>query len=328
MRRLNLLIIFLVIIYMGISSGVKILKAVHVDKERAFFVEERITLKSLPKDKSNMRVWIPYPVSDNWQTISDFKLESPFDADLVTEKEYGNKIIYLTSEQDFSDENTLEVLLRFKVNRKEYDTSLGPEVSYNDVSHFLKPNRLVPVNEEIKALATKITYEKDSDLEKVRAIYDFIIDELTYSKDDPSVCGIGDSLLTMEVKKGICTDYHSLFISLVRSLEIPAKFEIGFPIPAGVEQHTRKGYHCWAKFYLEDKGWIPVDISEADKHPEKRDYFFGHIDENRVHFATGRDVKLKYAKNKEPLNFFIYPYVELNDSQFYNIDFEISFREL
>ena len=57
---------------------------------------------------------------------------------------------------------------------------------------------------------------------------------------------------------------------------------------------------------------MPVDASEASKHPEKHDYYFGHLDENRVAFTMGRDLELKPRQNREPLNYLIYPYAELD----------------
>ena len=70
-----------------------------------------------------------------------------------------------------------------------------------------------------------------------------------------------------------------------------------------------------------------MDISEADKHPEKKDYFFGRIDENRVHLTSGRDIVLAYAQDSPPLNFFVYPYAELGGERFDTIETDISFKQ-
>jgi hypothetical protein len=53
-----------------------------------------------------------------------------------------------------------------------------------------------------------------------------------------------------------------------------------------------------------------VDISEAWKHPEKKDYYFGAYDENRVQFTSGRDLELQPKQQGDPLNYFVDPYVE------------------
>lgn len=299
---------------------------------RIFSIEESIALKNFPQDAKQIQLWVPYPIDDTWQVVDDFKLEGPFTSQTITDKEYGNKILYLKGNGKRLSGNNLKIKISFKVQRKEHGISdiesssleLSPGKS---LRRFLEPDTLVPVNGEIKKLAQKITQGKNSDLEKVRAIYDYLIDELTYAKDDPKVCGLGNSLLTLEFKKGICTDYHSLFISLARSLGIPAKFEIGFRLPEDTREGKLNGYHCWAKFYLKDRGWIPVDISEADKHPQKRDYFFGAIDENRIHLTSGRDINLQYAKDLQPLNFFVYPYIEVNGKEFSDVETNIFFKE-
>src|SRR5262249_59957846 len=71
------------------------------------------------------------------------------------------------------------------------------------------------------------------------------------------------------------------------------------------------GYHCWAFFHPKGKGWVPVDISEANKNPKMQDYYFGNLTEDRVTFSTGRDLELTPKQEGEPLNFFVYPYVEV-----------------
>lgn len=317
---LTLLIIFSLL-------GIKPLAATVKLKERVCRLEEKIVLSDFPKKLQDVRIWVPYPVSDNWQKISEFKISGPFKRRIFFDKKFKNKILFLTFPKNIRHKDPLEITLSFKVQRREYAGSPDNAVSKETLSHFLKADRLVPVNGEIKKLAEKVTQGKSGDLEKVRAIYDYLIAELTYARDDPKICGIGDSLLTLQHKKGICTDYHSLFISLVRSLGIPAKFEIGFRIPADTQEGKLNGYHCWAKFYLKSKGWVPVDISEADKHPEKKDYFFGHIDENRVHLTSGRDIVFAYAQDSPPLNFFIYPYAEVNGQEFHDIQTNIFFRQ-
>jgi len=319
---------FIIIIIMFVPFGISGLAAQFSPKERLFLIEEKILIKNLPKEAGNLRVWVPYPVSDNWQAIEDFKLTAPFKADVIRDKEYGNRILILKSKKDATYNMPLQITLSYMAKRREYGASGDLETSSKNLFRFLRADKLVPVNGKIKRLAEEITQGKSNNLGKARAIYDYLIDKLTYSKDDPKVCGIGDSLLTLQYKKGICTDYHSLFISLVRSLGIPAKFEIGFRIPKEPQEGKLNGYHCWAKFYIKGKGWIPVDISEADKHPEKRDYFFGHIDENRIHLTTGRDIMLEHTQEPGPLNFFVYPYAELNGSQFNDMDIEISYKAL
>lgn len=73
-----------------------------------------------------------------------------------------------------------------------------------------------------------------------------------------------------------------------------------------------QGYHCWAKFKPAGHGWMPVDISEAKQDPSRREYYFGRLDENRVMFSSGRDLQLVPRQAGPPVNFLVYPYVEVN----------------
>jgi len=71
---------------------------------------------------------------------------------------------------------------------------------------------------------------QDSALDKARAIYDYVFTTMRYDKTGTG-WGHGDVLYACDAKKGNCTDFHSLFIAMARSQGIPARFEIGFPLP-------------------------------------------------------------------------------------------------
>jgi transglutaminase-like putative cysteine protease len=185
---------------------------------------------------------------------------------------------------------------------------------------------LVPVTGLPADLAAKVTQGKTQPLDKARAIYDYVFTTLSYDKTGTG-WGRGDVLYACDAKKGNCTDFHSLFIAMARSQGIPARFEIGFPLPADKYSAEIAGYHCWSDFYVDGKGWIPVDISEAWKHPEKRDYFFGSHDVNRIQFSRGRDLRLNPVQDGKPLNYFVYPYVEVDGKEFPNVALQFSFAD-
>ena len=86
-------------------------------------------------------------------------------------------------------------------------------------------------------------------------------------------------------------------------------------------------YHCWAEFYLEERGWVPVDASEAWKHPELVDYYFGAHDPNRLVLSVGRDIQLVPRQHGEPVNIFFYPYVEANGQVVDGVETQLMFRE-
>jgi hypothetical protein len=167
-----------------------------------------------------------------------------------------------------------------------------------------------------------------NEMEVARVCYDVVNAHMRYRKEGTG-WGHGDSVWACEKGYGNCSDFHSLFISLVRSRHIPAKFEIGFSLPSQRGAGDISGYHCWAKFHPKGKGWVPVDISEANKNPARRDYYFGNLTEDRVALSTGRDLELTPHQSGPPLNFLIDPYVEV-DGKMYSqakIHHRVSFRD-
>ena len=178
--------------------------------------------------------------------------------------------------------------------------------------------------------------EKTGVLERARAIYDFVLETMEYNKSVPG-WGRGDvnrvCLAIGEGKKGTgnCTDFHSFFGSLMHYQGIPVIFEMGYPLKPGKSMPEPKegGYHCWAKFFVPGKGWVPVDISEADKDPSKKDYYFGSICENRVSFSRGRDILLSPPQHAERLNFFgPDPYIEVDGKPFTGFTRTISYEDV
>ncbi len=133
---------------------------------------------------------------------------------------------------------------------------------------------------------------------------------MTYDKETPG-WGLGDTARACTVGTGNCTDFHSLFISLARAAGIPARFKIGLPVPQRAEGEIL-GYHCWAEFFLDGIGWVPVDASEAWKDRARVNYFFGTYDPNRLMVSRGRDIHLVPPSAQGPVNIFFFPLVEVD----------------
>jgi transglutaminase-like putative cysteine protease len=300
---------------------------------RTFDLTYQVSLKDIPAGARRVRIWIPRAVTDANQMVVLKKVDGPIHLRETKEVPFGNHMLYgeVLRPQPASAEFTLE----YEVTRKEYSRgdfatlkkagNQSAETPKN-LPQFLQPDRLVPINGRIKELADENTRGMQGTVEKAHALYDFVFHTVRYDKSGTG-WGRGDSLWVCDAKHGNCTDFHSLFISLARAEGIPARFEIGFPIPTGKEGAV-PGYHCWAEFFVNGLGWVPVDISEAWKDPSKHDYFFGSLDANRVQFSAGRDLTLKPKQDGGILNYFIYPYVEVDGKPFESVGRKFSYRDL
>jgi len=292
------------------------------------------TVKNLPAGQK-VRIWIPASHSDAYQEVKVISAKGDLPLKRTRESRYGNEIY--VAETSSSTQAELHFDVEYDVLRHErLALTLAPHMVSSILKNSLpnkerqqdlQPDALVPTTGLPADLAAKVSEGKTQPLDKARAIYDYVFTTMKYDKSGTG-WGHGDVLYACDAKKGNCTDFHSLFIAMARSQGIPARFEIGFPLPS--DQHSAEiaGYHCWSDFYIEGKGWIPVDISEAWKHPEKHDYFFGSHDVNRVQFSMGRDLRLNPAQAGKPLNYFVYPYVEVEGEEYPNVSLAFSFADV
>ncbi|MGA7762559.1 MAG: transglutaminase-like domain-containing protein [Candidatus Binataceae bacterium] len=260
-----------------------------------------------------VEAWIPLPREDRFQQVSDLRIDSPAHVEVVNQPTGGNRVVHLVAKVPPS--GSIPVTIRFNVRRVEESADMEkaqaniPEPTGGAFDSYLAPDRLVPIDGQIKLVSAKVGDPDRSFYEQARAIYDYVIANMTYDKSGNG-WGRGDAIYACNLKKGNCTDFHSLFIAIARSRGIPARFTIGFPLGASSAGEI-PGYHCWAEFYTGGQ-WVPVDASEAWKHPQLRNYYFGHLDADRVAFTMGRDLELQPRQSGEPVNFLIYPNVEVD----------------
>ena len=300
-------------------------------ESRHFTFHYGFTVKNIPPGE-RVRVWMPQAHSDQFQDVKVLSATGDLPLKKTRESRYGNEMYYAEDSKGRGEELHFEVV--YDVVRHER-LILGRQIphledvpiSNREKKEYLAPDKLVPVTGLPAELAAKVTSGINTPLDKAHAIYDYVFSTMTYDKTGTG-WGRGDVLYACEAKKGNCTDFHSLFIAMARSQGIPARFAIGFPLPADKHAAEIAGYHCWADFFEPRHGWVPVDISEAWKHPEKRAYFFGAHDDNRVQFTMGRDLRLSPPQDGEPLNYFVYPYVEVGGKAYPNVSTAFSFADV
>ena len=315
-----------------ISTLATAVPAALAQSERHFTFHYAFTVKNIPAGE-RVRVWIPLAHSDSFQDVKVTAKAGDLPLKEFRESEYSNQVFY--AEVAKSDRDEYKFSVDYDVVRHEHVVLVNGKPVHElahpaptlELARFLEPDRLVPTTGLPAQLAAEQTKGATTQLEKARDIYEYVFRTMRYDKTGTG-WGHGDTLWACDSKHGNCTDFHSVFISMARSQKIPARFQIGFPLPADKSSAEIPGYHCWAEFYIDSIGWIPVDISEAWKHQEKHEYFFGAHDVNRFQFTEGRDLKLTPAQDGPPLNYFVYPYVEVGGKEYPNVSIEFSFHDV
>ena len=298
---------------------------------RTFEINYTFTVSDIPEEVNTLRVWAPVPPTNKQQKLVSSSVPENLSFREVEDPEYGNKFLIF----DFNDEAGMKaakagVPIKFEVvryatrpiNEKPHEL----QIEQAQLARFLAPDSLVPIKGKLAEEASETVGELSEPLEKARALYDNVVSSVDYDKTGEG-WGKGDAAYACDIRKGNCTDFHSLFIGQARSQKIPARFIMGLPLPENKTEGTIPGYHCWGEFYVEGQGWLPIDASEAHNHPEKQEELFGGLDENRVAFTLGRDISLPES-NAAPLNYAIYAYAEIDGVEHTTVETAFAFKDL
>ena len=298
-------------------------------EHRHFTFHYGFTVKNVPAGE-RVRVWIPAAHSDDFQEVKVVSANGDLKLKKTRESRFGNEMYYAESSKASAPELHFEVV--YDVVRHERLT-LGVsrprlaevQLKDRDRKEYLQPDKLVPVTGLPADLAVKVTEGKTTPLDKARAIYDYVFTTMRYDKTGTG-WGHGDVLYACDAKKGNCTDFHSLFIAMARSQGIPARFEIGFPSAARQAFLRDRRLSLLVRFLraaarmgsgrhlrgMEASGKAGLLLRRARREP------------GAIHH--GARSASEPAQDGPPLNYFVYPYVEVAGKEYPNVSLAFSFR--
>ena len=162
---------------------------------------------------------------------------------------------------------------------------------YTRKEHFLEQH------DKIRHKALQVTAGYKSDLDKAKAIFQWQVDNM---KQQGRLVGGPGALNALAYMDGNCGSFAWLFVSLCRSLEIPARVIMG-----GLTIEGEAGYHAWAQAFVAPWGWISVDSSIAQSLKENTErfellgfqtdpaFYFGGICDRCIVFSEGMNIELK-----------------------------------
>lgn len=300
--------------------------------ERSFEIRYRAEVTEITDTAGKIALWIPLPRSHMDQTIRDLNIKASEDYEVVQDAEFGNRYAYIeiTDEEAIAEMESMPwIEVTANVTRKRVNALESPYSMHHtkgDLGRFLGPTMMISLEGPIHEEARRVVGDEARQFEQAQMLYNHIVSTVDYDKSGTG-WGRGDSLFVCDTRAGNCTEFHSLFMAEARSLQIPARFIIGFPLPANETAGEVAGYHCWAEFFTPERGWVPVDASEAQKNPARKDELFGGLDPDRVEFTIGRDIQLPKSES-QPLNFSIYPHLEFNGTPSQNIQWSLKFSNI
>ncbi len=281
-------------------------------------------LSSQPTGKE-VELWIPYPVSDNNQQISQISWAGDYaEAAVYTERTFGSPMLYVRWDAKAQKRN---LQLKLSAERQEQIRRDFPAqaAAYDpkDYQLYLAATALGPIDGEVKKLADEITTGKVGILEKARAVYDWTVDN-SYRDPNTRGCGLGDVTALLKRPGGKCADISSIYIALARAAGVPTREVLGIRTGRDQKQDVSTWQHCWAEFYLPGYGWVPVDPADVRKamlkqnleldNPkvaELREAYWGRVDQYRIRLSEGRDLQLNPPQQGPAINYLMYPFAQV-----------------
>jgi transglutaminase-like putative cysteine protease len=310
---------------------------------------EVTTSVAILKPAGVTRVWLPLPLLT--ETPYQRPLGNTFQADggtaLATEDAASGAGI-LRAEWPDGVKPVLTLTSRVATRNHGVDLAKPSPAAGKDrrgVERFLKPSALIPTDGIVKATALEATRGAKGDLDKARAIYEWVV---ANTFRDPKVrgCGRGDirSLLESKNLGGKCADLNALYVGLARAAGLPArdvyglrvaKSALGLKSLGASSEDVTKAQHCRAEVYLAGFGWVPVDPADVRKvvleEPpaprtldddvvrQTRARLFGSWEMNWMGYNDAHDVVLPGA-SRPALGFFMYPHCETADGRLDHLD--------
>lgn len=254
------------------------------------------------------------------------------------------------------------VTLTSRIATKNYTVDLSKpskpvKENRTELEYFLRPTKQLPTDGIVKTTADKITAGSKRDVEKARAIYEWIVVN-TFRNPKTRGCGVGDIRYMLETRDlgGKCADLNALYVGLARAAGLPArdvygirvaKSELGYKSLGPSTLNITKAQHCRAEVYLHEYGWVPVDPADVrkvvleeppgnrplddDMVKAARSRLFGAWEMNWVAYNFAHDVLLP-GSTGGPIGFLMYPQAETEEGRLDPLDpdsfkYEIEARE-
>ncbi len=302
----------------------------------------------LPDTPGPIQLWAPLV-----QTAGSYQFSSTTlwdcgaaQTELVYDARYGAPILRTLWKENDPGARILEITQYIAARDRERKSD-SPEATLRESpleplteaerKFWMAPTKSKPLDGVVLATAAEITAGKRTPRERLRAIYDWVIDHTHRDPDVPG-CGRGDIRTMLEKNQlgGKCADINGLLVGLARAAGFPARDVYGIRVApskffpclgcsgdARERGNSSKAQHCRAEVFLDGEGWFPLDPADVCKvvlesklaldSPqirEFRDQQFGNWEMNWVGYNSATDIELPGSdgSHRPGFPFLMYPY--------------------
>jgi transglutaminase-like putative cysteine protease len=312
---------------------------------RTFEITTRVEIL---KPQGVSRAWVPLPsVESDYQKIGGNSWSGNGQTRLVRDGKYGAAMA-VTEWQAAEKAPVVEVVSSFStINRATDFGKRNPAIKLDAATAKFSTaaTDLIPTDGIVRKTAYEITRGKASDVDKARAIYEWIVDN-TQRNPKTRGCGVGDikAMLESGDLTGKCADLNALYVGLARAVNLPARdvyglrvarSEFGYRSLGAGGPNVTRAQHCRAEVFLTGYGWVPVDPADVRKVvleekpqpvtladpvvPPVRAKLFGAWEMNWLAYNEAHDVRLP-GSSGPAVAFLMYPQAENGKERLDSLD--------
>lgn len=258
---------------------------------KKFNIQYTAKLASVSAD-NDIRIWLVQPSDLVCQKIEDFSISQEPKNTYIDKQ--GNKILFF----QFQNEKKIEIKINIKAALAKQKIDLEktklvlPKNHPEIIKQYTKNEVFLEQGTELKKITRQITKKDNSVLEQSQSIFNFVIQNFQYCYP---VKNRGVKNLDLNKLKGDCGEYSSLFVTMCRILNIPARNNTGFVLLTKPKKILE---HGWASIYLKPYGWLDIDTQYASLEKNINlgfQKYFLQRDDYRLVFTKGFNIPLKPA---------------------------------
>jgi len=312
---------------------------------RTFEVTTRVEIL---KPAGASRAWVPLPsVEGDYQKLIGNTWSGNGSTRVARDGKYGAAMV-LSEWSAAEKAPVLEVVSAFSTQNRAVDFGKrNPAIKLDAATarFSVAPTELIPTDGIVRKTALEATRGKTSDLDKARAIYDWVVDN-TFRNPKTRGCGVGDIKAMLETGdlSGKCADLNALYVGLARAVNLPARdvyglrvarSEFGYRSLGVGSPNVTRAQHCRAEVFLTGYGWVPVDPADVRKVvleekaqpttladpvvPPVRAKLFGSWEMNWLAYNEAHDIKLP-GSSGPAVGFLMYPQAETGSERLDSLD--------
>ena len=201
-----------------------------------------------------------FPSNYKFQRIIKWDIKSDdADKELVSKDYHGNTIQLF---RKVSDKLFIEIQSTGEVEVIDNDGIVGEHENLIPLELYKNETKLTYAGNRVKKFLKKFKNElnknyKIDDVLLLHKLSYFVKENIKYTKEITDINTTAEDVISL--RKGVCQDHVHVFLSLARLLGFSARYVSGYLMMNN--NNIQNASHAWAEVYLNQLGWIGLDIS-------------------------------------------------------------------